>query len=174
MRPLVLAAFAASMLAAPLHAATLVQDDDWSIILFHQVGSPILDGITSDPFFTFTVVGHGLLRITDAVQAGDRFQLTINGILQAETSVPGIGPVLTEGDPAFNSGYFSRGVYHLAAGSYTVTGIATASPFEIGNAYIGLVSDTVPEPATWAMMLTGFVLAGTAMRRRQQIGIVLG
>ncbi|MBT2188181.1 PEP-CTERM sorting domain-containing protein [Sphingobium sp. H33] len=29
------------------------------------------------------------------------------------------------------------------------------------------VSGAVPEPATWAMMIGGFALAGTAMRRRK-------
>lgn len=113
MRYSVYAALAATMLAVPLNAATLVQDDDWSVIEFHGVGGPILDGITLDSVFTFTVVGRGLLRITDAVSVGDRFQLTINGITQAETSLPGTGPISTDPDFAFSSGYFSRGAYHL-------------------------------------------------------------
>lgn len=159
------------MLTGPLQAATLVQDDDWSVILFHGVGEPILDGVTSEPVFNFTVVGSGLLRITDALALGDRFQLTINGIVQAPTSIPGVGPILVDADLAYNSGYYSRGAYKLAPGNYTVTGIATVSPFGIGNAYIGLTT-AVPEPATWTLVITGFGVAGFTMRRRRLTGIV--
>lgn len=33
---------------------------------------------------------------------------------------------------------------------------------------VAATSSAVPEPATWAMMITGFSLAGAAIRRRRQ------
>ena len=38
--------------------------------------------------------------------------------------------------------------------------------FSIGGAALFEVSSAVPEPATWAVMILGFGLAGTALRRR--------
>ncbi|MBT9472342.1 MAG: PEPxxWA-CTERM sorting domain-containing protein [Phenylobacterium sp.] len=38
----------------------------------------------------------------------------------------------------------------------------------LDNVSIG-VSSAVPEPATWAMMIMGFGLVGSAMRRRQAL-----
>ena len=32
----------------------------------------------------------------------------------------------------------------------------------------GSIPSAVPEPATWAMMIVGFGLAGAAMRRRRE------
>jgi PEP-CTERM motif len=57
--------------------------------------------------------------------------------------------------------------------SYTIT-TSTASAFNVdfttlrtGETYVFGVLPAVPEPGTWAMMLTGFGLAGVALRRRQ-------
>lgn len=41
----------------------------------------------------------------------------------------------------------------------------TQNSFEIDN----ISGSAVPEPATWAMMITGFGLAGTAIRRRRMV-----
>ncbi len=34
-----------------------------------------------------------------------------------------------------------------------------------------MLGAAVPEPATWAMMIAGFGLAGSALRRRQRVAI---
>jgi len=38
-----------------------------------------------------------------------------------------------------------------------------------GGAFIVEVSQAVPEPAAWAMMIGGFILTGAAMRRRRMV-----
>jgi hypothetical protein len=43
---------------------------------------------------------------------------------------------------------------------------ATNTPFSI-NGNVARVTAAVPEPATWAMMIVGFGVAGSAMRRRK-------
>jgi hypothetical protein len=41
--------------------------------------------------------------------------------------------------------------------------------FEFDN--IATLASAVPEPATWAMMIAGFGMAGTAIRRRQKLAV---
>ena len=40
--------------------------------------------------------------------------------------------------------------------------------YQVGPTPIGTLSGAVPEPASWAMMLTGFGLLGTALRRSRR------
>jgi PEP-CTERM motif len=64
------------------------------------------------------------------------------------------GPQLysgSEDSPTFLTGTYALSEY-LGTGSYTLT--------------ISSVSGAVPEPASWAMMIGGFGLAGAALRRR--------
>ena len=64
---------------------------------------------------------------------------------------------VTMNDADFNSGY--RGLddgYNEAA--------TISAKFE-------LMGNAVPEPATWAMMITGFGMAGVALRRRRYAGV---
>lgn len=66
------------------------------------------------------------------------------------------------------------GTFIADASSVTLR-IFTDSSQASGNDYgLDLISVTaVPEPATWAMMIGGFALAGTAARRRTRQAIVL-
>jgi hypothetical protein len=59
--------------------------------------------------------------------------------------------------PVFTTGIFQL-VEYEGAGRYTLT---------IANA----AAAPVPEPASWAMMLAGFGLAGTALRRRPRVTV---
>lgn len=61
----------------------------------------------------------------------------------------------------------------FAEGNEVITGlrfVATGVAFEIDDVAGQLASDgsgsTVPEPATWALMLAGFGMVGAAARRR--------
>lgn len=59
--------------------------------------------------------------------------------------------------------------------SVTGAGVSVASPidFEKQNSLtlVNPIPPTIPEPATWAMMLLGFGAAGYSMRRYRRIGI---
>lgn len=55
------------------------------------------------------------------------------------------------------------------AANHGFSGIATASPHGVGGPDISLVparQNAVPEPATWTLMIGGYLLVGAAMRYR--------
>ena len=47
--------------------------------------------------------------------------------------------------------------------------MASGTPGTITFTYNPTISAAVPEPATWAMMLAGFGLIGSGMRRRNAV-----
>ena len=49
---------------------------------------------------------------------------------------------------------------------HTLTNNTTEVPFEADHIDITRVGGAVPEPATWALMISGFGVAGAALRRR--------
>lgn len=61
-----------------------------------------------------------------------------------------------------NDADFNKGKYDLDGGYWHGADI---------NAKFELMSGAVPEPATWAMMITGFGMAGVALRRRRYASI---
>jgi hypothetical protein len=56
----------------------------------------------------------------------------------------------------------------LAAGLNNITIRGTASGNVAYGGSITFVPNAVPEPATWAMMLVGFGMVGSAMRYRRR------
>ncbi|MGE3540938.1 MAG: PEP-CTERM sorting domain-containing protein [Candidatus Tectimicrobiota bacterium] len=114
------------------------------------------------------------LTVVDAGFAGDRFQVYDNGQLLGETS-PGANTYpLSLGldfDAALADARWSRGVYVLAAGSHSITGLLSLSALDDNSlpleATVGALQlAPVPEPATWAMLATGLLLlSGLAYRR---------
>jgi hypothetical protein len=73
--------------------------------------------------------------------------------------------------PAFDYGSFSIPV--TASGTATLIGFGfynEPSFFLLDNVS---VTGVIPEPATWAMMIAGFGLVGSALRRRNQEGSAL-
>lgn len=75
----------------------------------------------------------------------------------------------------FEDGFSIVNIYGQIVGDPTVslTSIAVAEGFE-GSGFIGNGVGPVPEPASWALMLTGFGLAGAALRRRRRTQSVRG
>ena len=159
----VLAVCAAAATGTPAQATAISVGDGWHAFDFGGEGSSWSDD------FSFTISQPTYLRVTDAWQAGDQFDVTGLG----PTSVPtGLGDqIFGNPYPAFNdpAGRWSRAVFLLAAGVYDITGTVLVSPFGSGTGYVQLVS-AVPLPA--ALPLVGFALAGLGgigrrLRRRQ-------
>lgn len=81
--------------------------------------------------------------------------------------------VTLNGDAALASPYFTNAYYHgdwcNGIGSNCSYGQTPAwnRPQQFFNDSL-VVRNAVPEPASWAMMITGFGLVGTSLRRRQK------
>lgn len=120
---------------------------------------------TQTPFddsFTFTIpfyngIGSGSLStsFSSAVNHLTISQLFINGTLYAVPNTSS-GQSMTVG-----------GIPITAGALNTIRVVGTSGP--LGGSYSGTAtfSASVPEAATWAMMLTGFALTGAMLRQRQ-------
>ena len=131
-------------------------DDPTAFRLFNPDGSfnPV----------SFTVLGSHILDA--GTEVNDEIRMNVAGL----------------GQPAPNLGVPEGGVIHIHPGFMAPNGIvedgggldepffANANfklpGFQVARITVDLVS--VPEPATWAMMIAGFGMAGAAARRRQK------
>ena len=164
-------ALALGLTSVPASATDLVLDSGWQTFSYDGAGS------SWDQAFTFDLTGSAELQVTDAYLSGDRFEIFFNLVSQGLTSDPTSTGDFIGGDfaSAFLDARWSSGSYLLGPGSYSITGIATLSPFQGGDGGIQLVSAAaVPEPGTWAMMILGFGFVGGAMRsakRRHRVSV---
>lgn len=158
-RFLVAAAFAA-FLPASVSAAVIDLDT--------LVGWHIQDVFGDVPFFftdSYTTAVGARVRVTDLYVWGDEYNYYINGNFAGTILAP-MPPADFEGDPelAWASKAFANAWIMLDAGD-VLSFESITIPVGFGDATIA-VSTYVPEPASWAMMITGFGLMGVALRRR--------
>lgn len=111
------------------------------------------------------------LRFTDLFFVGDTYDVYKNGIFQfSATSFNAAGAFNSDPATAYSSGVFTRGTIALAANDIVSFKI-TAIPAGFSDSTIAVsgiaTTNAVPEPATWALMISGFGLVGSTMRRRR-------
>lgn len=168
MKPVrLLLATAITALSLNAHAVTAPTDGSWFDFDFDATGSALYDLSTLDTNFTFTIAQASVLRAVDLGFSGDRFEIFANGTSLGLTS---FAPIAAGDEQQFDAatalsdGRWSNGSWNLAAGSYTITGVAHLSPF--GGGYGQMSVTAVPEPESWAMLLAGLGMLGAIARRR--------
>ena len=98
-----------------------------------------------DALFTATFAGVQLTPIGYTVGAGP---------VQTWTHFTGVATILSSGNYSANFAFNTNG-----------SEVDWAKDIVVDRAYI---TSAVPEPATWGLMITGFGLAGVALRRRRR------
>jgi hypothetical protein len=164
-----MAAVAVAFAAVPALATPLPVDAGWFDDQLNIAGSP-----TQNSAWTFTVSSSAVLSIVDCCNTGDVYWLS--GDLSGTTSfyAGGAGDIQATG--AYG-GYWTDADYSKLAllvgpGSYSfsITGDG------VGGLPAGLAvrldsAGTVPEPASWALMVGGFGAVGGAMRSRRRTAV---
>lgn len=163
------AAIAASTIPTVASAATLVVGGGWQTFYFGATGSAIQTS-SGDTTYSFTLAQAAELHVVDAYNIGDMFRFFNFGTVLGTTGAFNpAGPATSDPATAFAGNTYSKMSILLTPGSYSLSGITTASPYGAGGAYIELAPATgnaVPEPSTWALMIGGYLLVGAAMRYR--------
>lgn len=160
--------------SATTMAGPIAVDAGWYGFCFGGPGSPaqfgcLNEGVgsTGNPF-TFSLVAAGLLKVTDAFDVGDTFDVYINSVLAFTTSTPGSGGGVSDPDVAFASGDYSAGSLALAPGDYSVDILVNQSPFGGGGAYLEVESTAPPLPLPGTLALMGLGMAALGFRTRKR------
>lgn len=162
-------AVAAAALVAinPVSATTLIVDSGWQDDTLEEAGVP-----TDNSPWTFTVDTGAVLSVTDYFIPGDIFTLTgdVSGVTTFFAGSPTDVQATGTYGPAWTDASYSKIAIDVGPGTYTfsITGDgAGGTPAGLGVRLDTLQDEgAVPEPSSWAMMLAGFGLSGTALRMR--------
>ena len=167
----IVAAIAVVAFAAPASATSLVADSGWFYDFVVAKG-----GNADGAPFSFSLAMPTFLRLTDTNKAGDVFTANDPGRgLSFTTAFATDGAAVPNYDAvAWSDLSFSRFSQLLGPGSYSfdvTTQCASGCPagFAIRLDSAPSIGPGVPEPASWALMIAGFGLAGAAMRRRRAV-----
>ncbi|CAD6880718.1 hypothetical membrane protein [Methylomonas albis] len=143
--------------------------------------------------FDFSLTKTAILQVVDGGYAGDQFLVIRNGIPFNNQTPYGSSPssiwvtnmstptnsypdnLGTNFDVAFNDANFSRGIFKLAPGNYSITGVLIQSALDDEgiplNATVGAIRlqtlTAVPLPSAAGLYATGAGLLGWVSRRRK-------
>lgn len=182
---------AAAVIAAPAQATTvaLAGDGSWNdfnvdSFIAADFGNGWIDNTDGSALnFTFTIAAGrvGTLTVVDAEYAGDTFSVTNFGsALGATSSVP-VGTYDPSADPvsdfdkALADTSFSRGVFQLQAGSYSIGGSLLQSlqldgfDLDATTGAVRLTTSAIPEPSSTALMFGGLAAVALLARRRKSV-----
>ncbi len=173
---LILAATAAAAFSSTAASAAYVYAGSWNVAdgprwsgADAAGNAPPLSGVqtaaflfggTAADYVTSTIDNTvGSINFSSWVDGYEDSSHLIGGTAVADTFVGISGPNYRSG-----SGNYSAYVFDHACGIYYCAG---GGGEKSTNFAFRIVGGAVPEPASWALMLTGFGLAGVAMRRRR-------
>ena len=125
-------------------------------------------GPSTDSIVRFTAPTTGKYNVSGFYQLLDTAPTGVNVIIAFDNTVVFdtalTGPAaISAGTPGGSVPLGAKGIF-LHASDFLDYGVNNAGNFYNDSTGLALTFATVPEPATWAMMLTGFGLLGGAMR----------
>jgi len=119
------------------------------------------------PPWTFTAPASGAtLRVTDAFESTEQFELFDFGVSVGFTSAPAATAIVDCGDDpvvCFATAGMSRGTFALAGGNHSLTIVPTLS--QGGAGYFQVAAAAVPEPGVLALLAIGVI---AMLRSRKQ------
>jgi hypothetical protein len=168
---------AAALMAPPAHAASIVTNGGFETGNFSgwtQFGNTGATGVTTTFNGVAPFEGSFQGAFGPVGSTGGIFQTLATGIGQAYSYSfsAAINNILVP-PTLSNAGRFGYTTY---SGTFTATSLSTDLRFTFRQDpayyYVDAVSvAAVPEPATWAMMIGGFGIAGMALRRRRRVTV---
>lgn len=124
---------------------------------------------------TWTAPGAGSIVLSSSVWYAHSIVTRSDDVMALLNSIVLGSATVTNGITRANQLTLASGSYTVAAGDILVFDFAKTSGQEFGSVagiaatidFTAKAPGGVPEPASWALMLGGFGLLGTAMRRRR-------
>lgn len=118
-----------------------------------------------DAPWTFTLTSPGELVVLDGFNSTDRFEIFNTGVSLGITSLNTVGGACgSDITCALNDLRYSRGIFALGPGAYSITGTQTVGT--AGAGFLIVRGVAVPEPGVLALLVVG--AAALAARRRSK------
>jgi hypothetical protein len=182
-----LAAMAAFAAPAQATSVALAADGNWNefnvdSLVAADFGNGWIDDTDGSPLsFTFTIAAgsHGTLTVVDAGYAGDTFKISDFGATLGSTSSVATGTtagaLVLDFTQALADPAYSRGVFDLQPGSYSISGWllqsvfdpAAAADLDATNGAVRLSISAIPEPSSTALLFAGLAAVALVARRRK-------
>lgn len=165
---------AALSLAAAHAVAVPMTPGQWTLFDAYAdtPDSPWVDENLDGVVFDVTLATDAVLTVVDGGLSGGRFEVFVDGVSRGLTSLPGDAGDESKDldfDAALADARWSRGQFHLPAGTYVITGRAVAFGPDLLAETGGALLTPVPEPETWALFGVGTLLVGAALRRQRSL-----
>ena len=161
-------AAATLVLSAPASAATIINPVSSGVFtLGNPIGTVLGIKVNQSDTYAFTFTLGGTYDVIMQLQATMFGTSARNIDFDLYSGTPSTGTLLMTSP--FTTGPAIEAI--LGPGNYYLQIKTIVTNRELVSGSISLAS-AVPEPATWALMISGFGLAGAAIRRRRASGAV--